>query len=70
MQVILTNPDVLYADMYELPRMSGQMPFILSLKAIMEATYGVRPEVIEYGKPTRSTFEYAKKQVDKMALER
>ena len=67
---MLTNPDVLYADTYELPRMSGQMPFYLSLKAIMENTYSITPELIEYGKPTKATYEYGKEIVDKMAAER
>ena len=56
----LTNPDLRYADAYGGERQSGQFPFFLSLQANLSAAYqGMRADHIEYGKPSRLTFEFA-----------
>ena len=50
-EMIHCNPDTLFPASFPTPRHATGC-FTLALKAIMEAVYGVSPEITQYGKPT------------------
>ena len=58
MKLLLTNPDLIYADSWPLPRF-GPRTFFLSLQAIIKSYYGFETEHIFYGKPNKITFDFA-----------
>lgn len=62
-----TNPDLLYADVFHHSRMSSQYPLILAIDSFMKHAHGLPLEVIQYGKPSNLTFEYAKSILDQQA---
>lgn len=58
-KLYLTNPDLIYADKFEIPR-HGQGILIHCLEELMRDIYGVdKVEYTQYGKPERLTFDYA-----------
>ena len=68
--VYLSNPDITFADKYHHPRISGQMPFIKSLELMMKTIHGAQLEYITYGKPSTTSFDYARDVLDQQAMER
>ena len=64
-----TNPDLLYADSFHHSRMSSQFPLVLALDSFLTNAFGLPLEVIQYGKPSKLTFEYAKKVLDQQAAD-
>ena len=68
--MFITNPDLKWADKYPLPRMSGQLPFVLALNAYLESAYGgMKAEFTSFGKPSKLTFEYAEEVLREQAAE-
>ena len=62
-EVFVTNPDLIYADKFVHPRMSGQFPLILSLDMMLKTVYKKELEYVKFGKPSRETFDYAAEMV-------
>lgn len=61
----ITNPDIIYATTFPLPRLAaGIFPFALWL--IFQEIYWEELEIIEYGKPSKNTFNYAERQIWKL----
>ena len=58
-KVFITNPDMLYSCKFDLPRIAGQLPLMLSANAILQAAYDTPLEYTMFGKPSTKTFEYA-----------
>ena len=54
----MTNPDIVYADEFPLPRIA-QGSFIPCLQSLFKNIYDMNFEYIQYGKPEKKTFEYA-----------
>ena len=59
----MTNPDLIYADKFVHPRMSGQFPLILSLELMLQRVYNTQLEYTKYGKPSAESFDYAAEMV-------
>ena len=65
----ISNPDILYADDYAVPRYA-QGPILKQLQAVHRAVYDEEIECAVYGKPTKLTFDYAEKVLQRKAEER
>ena len=69
-KMFITNPDLKWADKYILPRMSGQLPFVLALNSYLDAAFdGMKAEYTTFGKPSKLTFEYAEEVLREQAAE-
>ncbi|CAI2373274.1 unnamed protein product [Moneuplotes crassus] len=64
--VYTTNPDLLYSAAFSLQRF-GQGIFEYCLEDLFNRTYGFAPEIIQYGKPNKNTFQYCQKICEKAA---
>jgi len=53
--VIMTNPDLLYADVWDHPRY-GPKALTLMISALFKEHYGFDMQYKQYGKPTLPTF--------------
>ena len=60
--VIMTNPDLLYADEWEMPRY-GPKSITTMLRALFKEHYGFEIKIEEYGKPHKATYDFAEKKV-------
>ena len=71
--MIATNPDLIYADQYKHPRMSGQQPLLLALQAYLSAAFNRQLVTTQYGKPSAASFEFAidilKQQANELGVE-
>jgi len=56
----MTNPDIVYADAFVLPRLA-QGCYLICLDEIFKKQYGIGVDVIAYGKPMTRTFKYAER---------
>lgn len=59
-KLYLTNPDLIYADRFNLPR-HGQGVLLQCLKPVFKQMYGFDFEYVQYGKPEVITFDYCEK---------
>lgn len=55
-----------YYDEFVQPRY-GQALFTYCFESMFEKQYGFKPEIKEYGKPHRNTFEYCKRALEEKA---
>jgi HAD superfamily hydrolase (TIGR01450 family) len=68
-KLYLTNPDLIYADKFKLPR-HGQGILLHCLKEVFADIYGIENiEYTQYGKPEELTFDYAEKLLLQKAIE-
>ena len=59
-ELVLTCPNLEMAGSYELPRLAGVYPLLLTLQAFLDVTQpGMQVESTIIGKPERASFEYA-----------
>lgn len=55
----ITNPDLTFSERFVHSRLSGQLPFILSLEMILSKAHDMPLEYTKFGKPSKETFDYA-----------
>ena len=60
--IFTVNNDIMYADEFPLPRFAFG-PFTHVLKQVFYDMYKRIPDIIEYGKPTKNTYDYAEQYV-------
>ncbi|QRV79388.1 haloacid dehalogenase-like hydrolase domain protein [Ceratobasidium sp. AG-Ba] len=58
-ELIFCNPDLIWRAEFAYPRL-GQGGFITAFQAIFEAQFGKKYPFIQYGKPHKSTYDFAK----------
>jgi ribonucleotide monophosphatase NagD (HAD superfamily) len=56
----MTSPDLVWQGSFKEPRF-GPKATLIAFKEVFKATYGYEMDVIEYGKPFKKTYDYAKK---------
>ena len=61
--MFITNPDMVFAEKFENPRMNGQYPLTLAINAVLEETNGTKADITTLGKPFDETFKYAERSV-------
>ena len=61
-ELILTNPDLVWAYRWHIPRY-GPRTFIIAFEAIFKAYYGFEVEYQQFGKPNELTYDFAEKQL-------
>eukprot|EP00826_Nyctotherus_ovalis_P056728 TRINITY_DN771_c0_g1_i1.p1 TRINITY_DN771_c0_g1~~TRINITY_DN771_c0_g1_i1.p1 ORF type:complete len:379 (+),score=88.48 TRINITY_DN771_c0_g1_i1:68-1204(+) len=59
-KLYLTNPDIVFADAFSLPRIA-QGSFFICLDAVFKRQYEMPIEYTFYGKPTANTFKFAER---------
>ena len=59
-----SNADLLFAAEYPAPRLAGGA-FTVALRALWQAQHGGDVEVVQFGKPTTRTFDFAIQQLSK-----
>lgn len=64
--IIMTNPDLLYADEWALPRY-GPLSITTMICALFEKHYGFELKYEQFGKPIKSSFDFTEKYVRERA---
>ena len=58
-EVVFCNPDLLWRNEFPLPRL-GQGAFKEAFQAVFKAATGQFYDHVQYGKPTKATYDFAK----------